>query len=107
MDTNIYETIAANAKKMFLPSRQKRGRDTTQLSNFIDDLTALHQKYHEAGQTPFDSSHVLLELSISTMMKTGHRDDLVDFGRFVRNAGDCAVRMLEQHTSLVPEVPED
>lgn len=49
----------------------------------------------------FDSSHVLLELSISTMMKMGHDDQLVDFARYVRSSGDCALRMLEQHTSLV------
>lgn len=107
MDTDIYKTIAENAKKMFLPPREEHGLDTTQLSNFIDDLTALHQKYNDDGQTIFDSSHVLLEMSISTMMKMGHSSKVVNFARYVKRSGDSALRSIEQHSSLIPEHPDD
>lgn len=103
MNDDNYKAIAENAKRMFLPPREQHGQDTTQLANFIDELTALHQKYSTEGQSIFDSSHVLLEMSISTMMKMGHADSIVSYMRYVKSSGDSALKAIEQHSSLMAD----
>lgn len=103
MSKDPYNVLAFNAKNVLFPARTKRGEDTEKLEQFIDELVALYQKHHMAGLSQHDSSHAMLELAISTMMRNGTAEEAVFFARFVRKGGDIALKSINEHSAALVE----
>ena len=107
MDDVSNKEIVNITKRVLVPCRRKQGKDTELIEQFIDELAALHEKYSNAGLSQFDGAHVMLQLSMSTVMRYGPSWDAVRFMRYIRTSGDGALKSMNQHSSILFEVPEE
>lgn len=97
MDSDQFEIIAENAKKIFRPAREKCGEDTTQLCNFIDDIAQVYEKHFDAGLDSIDAGKVLVQISIGCVMKNETTGMQKLYAGSVQEAGKIFARAIEQH----------
>ncbi|MDJ0922908.1 MAG: hypothetical protein QNI84_17410 [Henriciella sp.] len=91
MSEENFKAVAASTKRFF----QDENPETLAM---IDDLAAVLQKHHDAGEpNPFITAYTLLKLSMDTMWTYGSMDAIESYACFVREFGEETRTVIAEH----------
>ena len=98
MDENAFMRLRESAKDILIGSMpDDLGRDKAQFERCIDECVDLLQRYHDSGMHPYDYSSIMLELSISTMMKLAPLDQAENFARMARDNSERTRKIISEN----------